>query len=93
MITRVVKLTLDPQFADHFRKLFKTVNTKIAKQPGCINVRAFENETAGQFFTISTWTSTDDLNNYRHSELFGGVWPTLKLWMIDKPEAWTLNEI
>ena len=42
-------------------------------------------------FTYSLWKSEDALNNYRDSELFRGVWSTIKPWFGEKAEAWTVE--
>lgn len=93
MITRVVKLSIKPDNHSEFSSLFKRNNDLIKKMPGCIDVRGFKSPESNYFFTISKWHSEEDLNNYRQSELFGSIWPTVKTWMNDKPEAWSLNEI
>ena len=41
--------------------------------------------------TYSHWKSIEDLNKYRDSETFGSVWPKIKPWFNDKPEAWSVN--
>lgn len=93
MITRVVKLSILPEKQGAFLALFAKNNESIKAMPGCTSVRGFQSDGTDYFFTISNWKSEDDLNNYRQSELFGAIWPTVKTWMNDKPEAWTLKEI
>jgi len=43
------------------------------------------------FFTYSFWNSEDDLNAYRHSELFRKTWKETKALFSDKPEAWSVE--
>lgn len=94
MITRVVKLTFSPEKSEVFLDYFETIKNDIRSREGCIEVHAYENShQKGMFFTISKWNSEDDLNAYRESDLFGKVWPTVKAWMIEKPEAWTMDLI
>ena len=94
MITRVVKLTFSVDKRDVFLNYFETIKNEIRKSEGCIEVSAFENKhKKGQFFTISKWETEIKLNAYRKSDLFRKVWPTVKEWMIDKPEAWSMNNI
>ena len=33
----------------------------------------------------------EDLNNYRNSELFKTIWPTIKPWFEVKAEAWSMQ--
>ncbi len=94
MITRVVKLTFSTDKREVFLNYFETIKDDIRSRKGCIEVHAYENaHVKGMFFTISKWESEEHLNAYRESELFGKVWPTVKAWMIEKPEAWTMDLI
>lgn len=90
MITRIVKLEILPEKALEFRQVFAENQEKIAAFPGCNEVRlvhAKDNDST--HFTISLWNTEQDLENYRHSELFGKIWPTVKPWFREKAEAWT----
>lgn len=93
MITRIVKLAIDPQSekGTAFEAIFESSKNKIAAQPGCLGVKLLASE--GHYFTYSHWQSESDLNAYRKSELFGKVWPDTKALFYDKPEAWTLKEL
>jgi hypothetical protein len=44
-------------------------------------------------FTYSYWESEDKLNSYRDSSTFGEVWPTIKPWFEEKPNAWTTQVV
>lgn len=90
MITRIVKLEILSEKAADFRKTFAENHHKIESFPGCKEVRlvhAKDNENT--HFTISLWESEQALESYRHSELFGVIWPTVKPWFKEKAEAWT----
>ena len=41
--------------------------------------------------TYSHWNGPEDLENYRTSETFGKIWPTIKPWFAEKPEAWSVE--
>lgn len=45
------------------------------------------------FFTYSYWENESDLENYRKSALFGGVWKFTKALFSDKPEAWSVDKL
>jgi heme-degrading monooxygenase HmoA len=45
------------------------------------------------FITHSLWDSEEDLNKYRDSELFQSIWPTIKPWFAEKPQAWSLGNV
>lgn len=42
--------------------------------------------------TYSHWNTPEDLDNYRTSETFGEIWPNIKPWFKEKPEAWSVEE-
>jgi len=92
-ITRIVKLTFKPEHITDFETYYETIRTKVAGQPGCNGVTFLkEQNNTGVFFTYSKWDSEVDLNNYRGTEVFGQIWPTVKNWFGAKAEAWTLEE-
>lgn len=45
------------------------------------------------FFTYSIWEREEDLENYRHSELFKEVWTFTKALFNDKPQAWSVDKL
>lgn len=93
-ITRIVKMTFKPETSDDFETYFLTIKDKVSGQPGCRGVKLLKQigET-GVFFTYSQWDSEGDLNNYRNTETFGQIWPTVKAWFAQKAEAWTVDEL
>ncbi|MFD1553532.1 antibiotic biosynthesis monooxygenase [Putridiphycobacter roseus] len=93
-ITRIVKMSFKPEHAAAFEAYFLTIKSKVAGQPGCRGVKLLkEKGETGVFFTYSQWDSEVDLNNYRHTETFGQIWPTVKNWFADKAGAWTVEEM
>ena len=90
MITRIVKLSIADEFIEEFRSTFNKNHRKISNFPGCQEVRlVFDDNQPNIHFTISTWVATDAIEDYRKSELFQGIWSTVKPWFNDKPEAWS----
>lgn len=93
MITRIVKLSFHPEHIEEFIQMFKETQSKIENSPGCNSVRLMRDvNQPNQFFTYSKWDSEDDLNNYRHSDLFITTWTRTKQWFNDKPAAWSIQE-
>jgi len=43
------------------------------------------------FFTYSKWEKESDLETYRNSELFKGVWATTKPMFEAKANAWSVD--
>ncbi|RAJ08372.1 quinol monooxygenase YgiN [Chitinophaga skermanii] len=92
MILRIVKMTFDPAKTGTFQELFAQQKSAIRNFPGCHHLELWRETANGNiFFTYSHWTSEDDLNNYRHSELFATTWAATKILFAGKPEAWSLQ--
>ncbi len=94
MIYRIVKLHFQPEKIEDFLILFDQVALNVNNQPGCIEMFMTQDIHNPQIFiTHSKWESENDLNNYRDSELFAIIWPTIKPWFEKKTEAWSMNLI
>tara|TARA_B100000809_G_C14633582_1_gene349513 strand:- start:111 stop:398 length:288 start_codon:yes stop_codon:yes gene_type:complete len=93
-ITRIVKMTFKAEHINDFNVYYNSIKQKVADQPGCNGVKLLkEIGDTGVFFTYSNWDSVDDLNNYRNTEAFGEIWPTVKDWFAVKAEAWSSDEM
>ena len=92
-MVRIVKLSFHPEKIEAFLKHFETVKDKINTFPGCQGMQLLldKNEN-GVVFTYSQWENDEALENYRNSALFTSIWPTVKQWFNDKPQAWS-NDI
>ncbi|HLV41534.1 MAG TPA: antibiotic biosynthesis monooxygenase family protein [Brumimicrobium sp.] len=85
---RLVKLTLKKEHVNDFIEHFDTVKEKINAFPGCLGMKLLRDKNNPQVvFTFSEWNDDSDLENYRKSELFGSIWPTVKQWFEQKAEA------
>ena len=95
MITRIVKLHIEPSKADEFIAIFENSKEKIRGFEGCCGLKLLrlKNEDKNLFFTYSHWESESNLDKYRHSELFLTTWAATKLLFDGKPEAWTVDEL
>jgi len=94
MIIRIVKLQFETEKVQDFLSLFDTVVTKVNSFPGCYQmymVRDIKNPNL--FFTYSQWENEIALTNYRNSELFQSIWPTIKPWFSQKAEAWSTEKV
>ncbi|PIB36060.1 hypothetical protein BFP72_11980 [Reichenbachiella sp. 5M10] len=88
MIVRLVTLKIAPDRVDDFLALIATYRIEIGGAEGCSFLEILEDESEpGVFVTHSHWEDENALNRYRRSELFGQVWPAIKLLLIDKPTA------
>ena len=76
-----------------FLEIFESSKEKIAGMAGCNSVELLQDYNEDNIFsTFSIWDSEEDLNNYRKSELFGGVWKATKALFADKPVAFSLKK-
>ena len=92
MIIRVVKMEFDFGKVEAFRKLFDEHKNKIRNFPGVLRLELLQDiERENVFFPSSWWESAEDLEKYRHSELFKSVWSQTKILFAVKPQAWSLN--
>lgn len=91
MIKRIVKLTFQEDKIEAFEKVFEESKTFIRNRAGCQHLELFQDiHRPNIFFTYSFWDSEDDLNDYRHSELFKTTWAKTKVLFAGKPEAWSV---
>ena len=90
---RIVKMTFDPLKVPEFLNLFNESKQLIRNMKGCNHLELLNDiNSTNIFFTYSYWDSEKDLDNYRNSELFGGVWTKTKKLFIAKPEAWSVEQ-
>lgn len=92
MITRIVKLTFQEDKISEFIAFFDTIKTNVSGFPNCHGMRLLQQkDRPNVVFTYSLWESEEDLNKYRDSDLFQGVWSTIKPWFAERAEAWTVD--
>ena len=94
MLVRIVKMSFHPEHIETFLANFDQKKEYIRKSSGCRLLELYRGQQDSNiFFTYSYWDSEEDLNNYRHSELFKGVWAETKILFNDKPEAWSVDKV
>lgn len=94
MILRIVKMKFKPEKCDEFLQLFERYHSQISGFKNCHGVELLQDiHDPSVYFTYSKWESEDDLNHYRNSELFKGVWSQTKALFDQKAEAWSVNRI
>jgi len=94
MIIRIVKLQFETEKVQDFLGLFDSVVTKVNSFPGCYQMHMVRDiHDPNLFFTYSQWENETALNNYRDSELFQSIWPTIKPWFSKKAEAWSTEKV
>ncbi|MEL7221608.1 MAG: antibiotic biosynthesis monooxygenase family protein [Bacteroidota bacterium] len=91
---RIVKMTFRPEEVDNFLALFAERSPKIRARKGCVYLELWRSrEPSNVLFTYSLWESEEDLNAYRHSELFGDTWKRTKALFADGPKAWSVDTV
>ena len=94
MLVRIVKLGIDTKHIDAFLANFEASKEKIRGFNGCNFLELYqEKDNKNVFFTYSYWDSEKALNNYRHSDLFQGIWAKTKPMFNTKPEAWSVDKL
>lgn len=92
MMTRIVQLEFHEDKILDFLTFFDTINDKVNSFPGCAGMKLYQDiHKPSIVITYSYWENESDLENYRNSETFKGIWSTIKPWFCEKPKAWSLN--
>ena len=87
-------MSFEPAKIEEFLANFEVIKIKIRNFEGCNLLELYRDQNnTNIFFTYSYWNSEADLNNYRHSELFKGVWAKTKPLFNAKPEAWSVDKL
>jgi quinol monooxygenase YgiN len=94
MIKRFVKMTFKPENIETFKNIFESSKNLIAARDGCRHVELLQDiNDPCVFFTLSMWDDPQNLEAYRQSELFTGVWAKTKILFDAKPEAWSVKQL
>jgi len=73
---------------------FEVVKSKIRNFPGCMFLELYKDKNDKTiYFTYSRWKQESDLENYRNSALFKGVWATTKPMFRSKAQAWSVDTL
>jgi quinol monooxygenase YgiN len=71
---------------------FELIKYNIRGFPGCCHLELLRDKADGTiFFTYSKWEHPKDLEAYRNSDLFKGVWATTKPMFRSKAQAWSVT--
>ena len=92
MFTRIVKMEFQENKVAQFLTNFETAKHKIRTFKGCMHLELWRDKNQPTiFFTYSKWEKESDLENYRNSKLFKGVWATTKPMFASKASAWSVD--
>jgi hypothetical protein len=88
MIVRLVCMKIQPDKLAEFQRIYQGACDRIRAFPGCTFLQLLlDTDGEGNLYTISHWRSAEDLDAYRHSSFFRGIWERLKPMFRDKPWA------
>ncbi|QXP59215.1 putative quinol monooxygenase [Olleya sp. HaHaR_3_96] len=94
MFVRIVKLSFAEENIATFLANFETIKYKIRNFEGNQLLELYQDKhNSNVFFTYSYWDTESDLENYRNSELFKGIWAKTKPLFNAKPEAWSVDKL
>ncbi|RSC92303.1 putative quinol monooxygenase [Tenacibaculum singaporense] len=94
MFVRIVKMSFQPEKIEEFLNTFNSKKEFIRNSPGCRLLELYRDKTNPNiFFTYSYWDTEQNLENYRDSDLFKGVWAQTKVLFNDKPLAWSVDKV
>lgn len=94
MFVRIVKLSFAEENIATFLANFEIAKFKIRNFKGNQLLELYQDKTNPNiFFTYSYWDNESDLENYRNSDLFKGVWAKTKPLFNAKPEAWSVDKL
>ncbi len=92
MLIRIVRMTFQEDHLGDFEEIFRDSKPKLESLPGCIKVELMQDwEDPSVYITYSHWKSKADLENYRQSEMFKGIWARCKALFADKPLAFSMR--
>jgi hypothetical protein len=93
MFIRIVKMKFKAEHCEDFEANFDRNKDKIRSFPGCQRLELLHDKNDPCiYFTYSYWNDDSDLENYRNSDLFKGVWAYTKTLFDAKPEAWSVEQ-
>lgn len=94
MLLRIVRLPLLPERVPDFLTLFRQSETRIRQQPGCHHLELWQDaDQPHMYCTYSHWDDAAALNAYRHSALFGEVWPATKRLLAAPAQAFSVVRV
>lgn len=94
MFVRIVKMVFREDNVAEFLQNFNAVKEQIRNVTGCRLLELYRDKDNPElFFTYSYWEREEDLEHYRDSALFKGVWAATKPLFAEKAEAWSVDKV
>ncbi len=94
MFVRIVKMSFSENNIEAFQTIFNNNKLHIRNFKGCQFLELYRDKNNPSiFFTYSYWETENDLEQYRQSDLFKGVWSKTKVLFNAAPEAWSVDKV
>ncbi len=94
MFIRIVKMSFQENKVEAFVENFHKNKESIRNFEGCSFLELYrDKQHSNIFFTYSFWENEEDLERYRHSDLFKEVWTFTKALFNDNPLAWSVDKV
>ena len=94
MITRIVRMSFQPERVQDFEAIFEASKTKIRNFEGCLYLSLHrDHHHSNVYYTLSHWESQMSLDLYRNSPLFKSTWSRTKELFDEQPLAFSLDEM
>jgi quinol monooxygenase YgiN len=86
-------MEFQPEHVDDFLTQFNVIKSSIRHFPGVQHLELHRDANQPNvFYTYSKWNDESDLEAYRQSDLFDGVWAQTKSWFAANARAYSMRE-
>ena len=94
MVVRIVRMHFREEAVPEFLAIFESNKIAIRNSPGCRHLELLKDlNHPTTYTTLSHWDRPEDLEAYRKSELFEGVWLRVKKLFAARTEAFTMVKV
>lgn len=91
---RIVMMTFQKDQVEAFLSVFQSSKDQIRAFPGCERLELLQDrDHPNVLMTYSWWKNAEDLESYRHSDLFKQTWAKTKPLFAEKPRAWSVDQL
>jgi len=93
MVIRIVRMHFTDSGIPEFLRIFDESQVAIRNFPGCTHLELLKDAKDPRcYVTLSHWADDESLEQYRQSDLFGGVWVRVKPLFSGRTEAFSLHK-
>lgn len=94
MILRVVKMEVDPNNLDPFKRFMSNLSEEKSKMDGCVHHDFFSDKNfVNVYYSYTIWENVSYLKKYKKTPLFIEVKKVLRGLCQSEPYAWTIENV